>query len=147
MTLKRLKCLFCALILALAMATGHAQILSALANGSNYQLVTNSGSTENVILQSTFQAISASGINGYIDQPSQLESAACYDPHQIKRFNKKAKKIIKSQKLKMVQSANLEGVKTEIHAGPGMIIMLNQISDDGDDISSIVVLTGTAPTE
>ena len=129
------------------MATGNAQILSELANSTNYQLVTNSDSTANTILQSTFYAISASGISGYIDQPSQLESAACYAQHQIKRFNKKAKKIIKSQKLKMVQSVNSEGVKTEIHAGPGMIIILNQISDDGDEISSIVVLTGTSPTE
>lgn len=73
--------------------------------------------------------ISPIGPEQYINKISTIEAAMCCEEKDAEKFLKKARKLIKKEKIPLVQAIENEGMTVNLYARQGEIIMLSYLDE------------------
>lgn len=132
--MKRNRICFLLGLLIFAVTSVNGQILKDL---EQYQYTyTQTGQLNQVIKEAIINSISLIGSEKYIHDITSIEVAACTKKKNLKDFIKKARKIIKKEKISQLQSTINDDMTVEIYVKDGEIIILSII----DDFATITVM-------
>lgn len=132
--MKRNRICFLLGLLIFAVTSVNGQILKDL---EQYQYTyTQTDQLDQAIKEAIINSISLIGSEKYIHDITSIEVAACTKKKNLKDFLKKARKIIKKEKISQLQSTINDDMTVEIYAKDGEIIILSII----DDFATITVM-------